>query len=177
MYAKYRFLSRDDVHSHFRMAAFGRLTSNNSHLHQEELETVGQNSGWESGIIATQLLHKVALSSSLSVEQVWDNAGGSKLPVGVDRSAVNYTFSVGKLMLPKAYTTYQQTNFNLMLEFMGQRLNGSGKSYLDFAPSVQFIIHSQARLDLAYRQQIYSQMDRQMRSLWLLKLEYTFFTL
>jgi hypothetical protein len=36
VYAKYRFLSNDGIQKHFRMAAFGRFSFNNSDIHQEE---------------------------------------------------------------------------------------------------------------------------------------------
>lgn len=62
-----------------------------------------------------------------------------------------------------------------MLEFLGQWLNHTGKSYLDIAPSLQFIINSQARIDLAYRQELYSTMLRTAPNGVILKLEYTFF--
>jgi hypothetical protein len=39
-----------------------------------------------------------------------------------------------------------------MVEFVGQTINENGKSYLDVVPAIQFIINSQARVDLAYRQ-------------------------
>jgi hypothetical protein len=39
-----------------------------------------------------------------------------------------------------------------MVEFVGQTINENGKSYLDVVPAIQFIINSQARFDLAYRQ-------------------------
>ncbi len=37
IYAKYRFLSNDDVQKHFRMAGYGRYSFNNSDIHQEEI--------------------------------------------------------------------------------------------------------------------------------------------
>ena len=78
-------------------------------------------------------------------------------------------------MLPKIYTSYKQTNVNLMLEFLGQRLNENKKSYLDIAPSIQFIINSQARVDFGYRKQLYSTMERTAPNGMVLKFEYTFF--
>lgn len=177
LYTKYRFLSNDRVHSHFRMAAYARASMNNSHIHQEEIETMGQNSGYELGIIATQLLHKVAISSSVSYERALDNGKINKFPSTHSNSAVNYTFSIGKLMLPKEYKNYDQTNMNLMLEFIGQRLNTNGKSFLDIAPSVQFIIKSQARIDLGYRYQLYSNMVRTASSAWVVRFEYNLFNL
>ena len=64
-YAKYRFLSNDDVHSHFRMAAFGKIAAignppslyaNNKYYNSDEIDLDGNNSGFLSGVVATQLL-------------------------------------------------------------------------------------------------------------------------
>jgi hypothetical protein len=175
LYAKYRFFSKDDLKSHFRMALYGRYSLNRADIHQQELETMGHNTGYEAGFISTQLLHKVALSSSLSYERALDNKPDYIFPKTESNSALNYTFSVGKLMLPKTYTSFKQTNVNLMIELLGQRLNSNQKSYLDIAPSVQFIINSQARIDLAYRQELYSTMQRTAPNGVILKFEYTFF--
>ncbi len=174
-YAKYRFLSKDELQSHFRMALYGRYSLNRADIHQQEIETMGHNTGYELGLIGTQLLHKIALSSSVSYERALDNNPGYKFPTTESKSAINYTFSAGKLLLPKVYTDYKQTNMNFMLEFLGQRLNENGKSYLDIAPSVQFIINSQARIDIGYRQQLYSTMKRTAPNGIVLKFEYTFF--
>lgn len=174
LYAQYKFLNNDEVKKHFRMAIYGRTSFNNSDIHQEEIETVGHNSGYEFGVIATQLLHKVALSSSLSFERALNNKN-YEFPNEWSNSAMNYTFSVGKLILPKKYTSYDQTNFNLMLEFLGQRLNENGKSYLDIAPSVQFIIKSRARIDLGYRHELYSEMLRTAPNGFVVRFEYNFY--
>ena len=175
LYAKYRFFSKDDLKKHFRMALYGRYSFNRADIHQQEIETMGHNTGYEAGFIATQLLHKVAISSSLSYERAFDNKPNYKFPITESNSAMNYTLSVGKLMLPKVYTSYKQVNVNLMLELLGQRLNDNKKSYLDIAPSVQFIINSQARIDVAYRQELYSTMIRTAPNGVILKFEYTFF--
>lgn len=175
LYAKYRFLSNDDIHSHFRMATYGRFSLNNSDIHQEEIETMGHNSGYELGLIATQLIHKVAISASVSYEKAMDNGSTYKFPTTQSNSAINYSLSVGKLMLPKEYKSYNQTNLNLMVEFLGQSLS-NGKSFLDIAPSLQFIIKSQARVDLGYRYQLYNNMIRTAPNGFILKLEYTLFS-
>lgn len=174
IYAKYRFLSNDEVHQHFRMAAFGRASFNNALVHQEEIETMGHNSGFEGGITATQLLHKIALSSSVSYEKAVFNNTPS-LFATQPSNAINYTFSIGKLMLPKEYKNYNQTNVNLMLELLGQKLVGSSKSYLDVAPSIQFIFNSVARIDVGYRKQLYSNIERTSENIFVIKLEYNFF--
>lgn len=174
LYARYRFLSNDDLHRHFRMAVYGRLSFNNSDIHQDEIETNGHNSGYETGIIATQLLHKTALSASLSVEKARDN-NTYKFPSTQASTAVNYSMSYGKLMLPKEYTSFKQTNFNLMVEMLGQVLPENGKAYLDLAPSIQFIFNSQARLDAGYRVQLVNSMERTAPNGFLLRLEYLLF--
>jgi hypothetical protein len=176
-YAKYRVFSIDDIHSHFRIAVYGRASFNNSDIHQEEIETMGHNSGFETGLVATQLINKLAISSSISFEKALDNTSKNPFPNSQSNSATNYTLSFGKLVYPKVYTSLSQTNINLMLEFIGQKLNQNSKSYLDVVPSIQFIINSQARIDFAYRQQIYSDMLRTAPNGIYLKLEYTFFNI
>ncbi|MCY7291044.1 MAG: hypothetical protein LH615_02570, partial [Ferruginibacter sp.] len=150
VYAKYRFFSVDDLQQHFRMAAFGRYSFNNSDIHQDEINTMGHNSGYEAGLVATQLIKKVAINVSGSYEQALNNTIVNKFPTGQSNNATNYTLSFGRLMYPNKYKNFKQTNINLMMEFMGQTLNNNGKSFLDVVPSLQFIINSQARIDVAY---------------------------
>lgn len=176
-YTKYRFLSTDDLHSHFRMAAFGRYSFNNADIHQEQLEIMGQNTGFETGIVATQLIKKVAISASVSFEKAFDNKPDYKFPATQSDNATNYTLSFGRLMYPKKYTNFKQTNINTMVEFVGQTLNENGKSYLDVVPSIQFIINSQARIDVAYRHELYSSMLRSAPNGFYLNLEYNFFNI
>ena len=175
LYAKYRFFSEDAKQSHFRMALFARASKNRADIHQDEIETMGHNTGYEAGFIATKLLHKVAISSTISYERAFDNKPGYIFPATQSNSAMNYTFSLGKLMLPKVYTSYNQTNVNLMFELIGQRLNGNQKSFLDIGPSIQFIVRSQARFDIGYRRQLYSTMERTAPNGFILKFEYLFF--
>ena len=135
---------------------------------------MGMNSGYEAGLVATQLIKKVALSSTVSYGHAFDN-NNYNFPDTQGNSALNYTFSVGKLMYPKKYTSFKQTNINTMLEFVGQTITENGKSYLDVVPSIQFIINSQARVDFGYKKELYSSMERLTSDGFLLKLEYTFF--
>ena len=177
LYAKYRVFSTDDMHSHFRLAAYGRYSKNNADIHQEEVETMGHNTGYELGLVATQLKNKTAISGSTSYERALDNRPNYKFPNTQSHHAINYTLSVGKLMYPKSYYSLKQTNINLMCELLGQTLSPNGRSYLDVVPSVQFIIRSQARIDIAYRKQLYSTMLRTAPNGFMIKLEYTFFNI
>ncbi|MEY4834419.1 hypothetical protein [Flavobacterium sp.] len=176
-YTKYRFYSTDDLNSHFRLAAYGRYSFNNADIHQEQIEILGHNSGFETGLIATKLIKKVAISSSISFEKALDNKPSYPFPDNIGDNATNYTLSFGKLMYPKKYTNYKQTNINLMVEFVGQTINENGKSYLDVMPAVQFIFNSQARLDFAYRQELVSSMIRSAPNGFYFNLYYTFFDL
>ena len=174
-YGKYRFYTKDEVYRHFRLAAFGRVTYNNSPVGREEIELNGFNSGYQLGWIATQLLHKQALSSSLYFTQALDNAGGNKYPSIQPDKAINASISAGRLLLPKNYTGYGQTNVNIMAELLWQHLIGSGKSYLDIAPSVQFIFNSQLRVDLGYRKELYGNLTRVSANGCILRIEYLLF--
>lgn len=176
-YTKFRFYSSDDLNSHFRLAAYGRYSFNNSDIHQEQIEILGHNSGFETGIIATKLIKKVAISSSVSFEKVLDNKPNYSFPDNIGDNATNYSLSFGKLMYPKKYTNYKQTNINLMVEFVGQTINENGKSYLDVMPAVQFIFNSQARLDFAYRHELINSMVRTAPNGFYFNLYYTFFNL
>jgi hypothetical protein len=176
-YLKYRFLSVDEVHNHFRMAAFGRLSVNTSDIHQMAIDFNGHSSGYEAGLVATQLINKVAISASVSGLHATDNGNEKFLYGDQNRNAVNYTLSVGKLMLPKEYTSYNQTNVNFMVELLGQSNTGNGYNYLDVAPAVQFIIASRMRVDLGYRYPLVDRLQRTAPKGYIVKLEYNIFNL
>jgi len=159
------------------MAVFGRYSFNNADIHQEQIEILGHNKGFEGGFVATKLIKKLAISSSVSFEKAFDNKPDYPFPDNMGDNATNYTLSFGKLMYPKKYTSFKQTNINFMVEFVGQTINENGKSYLDVVPAIQFIFNSQARLDLAYRQELMSSMVRSAPNGFYFNLYYTFFDL
>jgi hypothetical protein len=176
LYAKYRFYSKDEVHSHFRMAAYTRASFNNSDIHQPVIDLNGHNSGIETGLIATKLINKLALSAGAVHLYAADNSRGNKFIYGNNnRHAAGYHFSIGKLMLPKEYTGYHQTNMNLMLETLGQTNLKTGKSFVDLAPSLQLIILSRMRVDIGYRFAILKDLQRTASNGALLRLEYNIF--
>lgn len=176
IYARYRFLSNDAIQKHFRMAVFGTISFNNSDIHQEEINMYGHNTGFEAGIVATQLLHKVALSSTVSIVKASDNGVNNKYVYGLNNSrAVNYSFSAGKLMLPTEYRDYRQTNINLMAETLCQVNTGSGKYYFDIASTVQFIFNSESRIDIGFRKQISSNLLRTAPNGFFIRIEHVLF--
>ncbi len=178
IYGKYRFYSEDEVHSHFRMAAFGRYSFNNSIIDEEAINLNGYNSGFETGIVVTKLLNKFAFSASTSFMHATDNRNGHTFYYGNNlRNAIGYTISVGKLLLPKEYTSYRQTNLNAMVEFLGQVNTGSNRGYLDMAPSLQLIINSVARIDVGQRIKLSGNLQRTAPGGTFVRLEYNLFNL
>ncbi|QEC77182.1 hypothetical protein [Mucilaginibacter ginsenosidivorax] len=177
VYAKYRFLSIDTVQQHFRGAAFVKLASINNPVPNQEITLEGDNSGLQSGVVFTQLLHKLAISGSAGYIRAFDNAGGHALPEFQARNAIAYTLSAGYLLLPRHYRDYSQTNMNLYVELLGKTNPGHVQSYLDVAPAVQFIFNSLCRLDFSYRAPLYNAMERNSKNMYLVRLEYNFFNL
>ncbi|MBA2250330.1 MAG: hypothetical protein H0W12_09070 [Chitinophagaceae bacterium] len=175
IYGKYRFFNVDGIQKHFRVSAYGRASLNVAENHDEAIDLTGHNSGWEGGVVATQLLHKVAVSSGVSFLHAFDNSKNKFIYGDNNRDAINYTLSVGGLILPKEYTSYKQTNLNLILEFLNQYNVGSGSYYIDVAPAMQLIFNSKSRLDVGYRTQLSSTLYRSAPNGFFVRLEYNFF--
>jgi hypothetical protein len=177
VYAKYRFLSIDTVQQHFRGAFFAKLSSINNPIANREITLEGDNSGAQGGVVFTQLLHKLALSGSVSYLHAFDNRGNYGFPADQARNAAAYTLSGGYLLLPRNYRDYKQVNLNLYVELLGKTNPGHQESYLDVAPALQLIFNSTCRLDFSYRTPIYNDMQRNTQNMYLIRLEYNFFNL
>jgi hypothetical protein len=177
LYAKYRFLSNDDVHKHFRMAAFTTVAYSRNPLQYNELNLMGDHSGMQAGIIATQLWNKLAVSGSASLIEVFDASRNDKdVPQQYAYQSLNYSLSAGYLVLPVVYKDYNQTNLNVYAELLaGQNLDWEYEKYfIDLAPSVQLIFNSTAKLNLSYRFQLKSDIYRNMKDYWMFSFEYIF---
>ena len=199
LYAKYRLFSQDGIHSHFRLAAYGKIaainnpnvtTNTSKHyisdgsggviIHDiihttvnNEIDIDGTNSGISTGVIATKLLNKLAVSSSIGYLYRLNNLH-NKREVIVPWRAVNYSLSAGYLLFPKEYTSYKQTNINLYTEFLGANTWDNKKYFIDIAPAIQFIINSIARVDIGYRTQLWGNTERMANSTFLVRVEYNF---
>ena len=178
LYAKYRFLSWDDVHQHFRMAAFVAGTYSRNHLDHNEINLMGSDqSGIQAGIIATQLWHKFAISGTASISEVLDEQRWLKIyPQSHCFESFNYTLSAGYLVLPVNYTSYKQTNLNIYAELIGGRnINWAAEKYfVDLAPSVQLIFNSTSKLNIGYRFQLNSDIYRLMKKSFMISYEQIF---
>lgn len=177
IYAKYRFLSNDDVHKHFRMAAFATAAYSRNQLQHNELNLMGDHSGVQAGIIATQLWNKLAVSATISETEVFDwkraNEDWSKQYAF---EALNYSLSAGYLVFPLEYKDYDQTNLNIYAELLGGRnLDWKyEKQFLDLATSMQLIFKSTSKLNLGYRFQLKSDIYRNMKNSWMITYERIF---
>lgn len=173
LYAKYRFLSLDDVHQHFRMAAFAEVAHSVNPAFYEEVSLNGDQSGVLAGIVATQLWRKLAVSSSVSFAQVTTEKP-KFIPEAYPWQALNYSLSAGYLVLPREYTSYRQTNLNVYMELLGQQTLDRKQYYVDLAPALQLIFNSNAKINLGYRFQLNSDMHRMADRSWQLSFEYVF---
>ena len=175
-YIKYRFLSKDDIHKHFRMALFANASKTNAPFHYDEINLKGDKSGIEGGIIATQLWNKFAISTTVSHTQVFHSSRNDEIIYVPDRNyqAMNYSLSAGYLFLPKEYTDYKQTNLNGYIELLAQQTLDRRTWYADLAPAVQIIFNSNAKLNIGYRFQLDGTMQRMSRDSWLVSFERTF---
>jgi hypothetical protein len=176
-YAKYRFLSIDSTHSPFRGAVYAGYAAVNGAISAREISLDGDNTGWQGGIVFTQLLHKLALSGSVSYTKALNNKKGNLLPADFGSESLGYTLSSGLLVYPKSYRSYKQTNVNVYLEFLGKSNLGKKEHVLDAAPAIQFIINSNFRIDVSQRVQVWSSMTRNQKNLLLLRLEYNLFNI
>jgi hypothetical protein len=178
VYAKYRFLSNDDVHKHFRMAVFGLYGYSRNHLDHNEINLMmGEQSGVQAGLVATQLWNKLAISGTVAWNEVLDGLRLEKQYRDLYAyRAVNYSLSAGYLLLPVEYKDYSQTNLNLYVELLGGRnINFPDEKYfVDLAPAVQAIFNSTAKLSAGYRFQLSSDIYRLTKNSFMVSFEYLF---
>lgn len=177
LYAKYRFFSNDAVHQHFRMAAFALGSYSRNKPMYNELNLLGDQSGVQAGVVATQLLHKIAISGTASVTEILNKERWQKETENVYAwRALNYSLSAGYLLFPLNYTNYKQTNVNLYAELLGSRnLDFAPEKYfVDLAPAVQFIFNSTSKLNLGYRFQLSGDVNRLANRGFMVSYEYIF---
>ncbi len=169
-YAQYRFYTKDAMYAHTRMAIYAKaIQSNLQAIHTNAVMLDGEESVQGVGLIVTKLKHKWASSLSMGYlqKQDWSRHYG--------RGAFQYSFSNGLLVYPKRYASYGQTNVNLYMELIGQKLVSGRGQYLDAAPSIQLIFNSQAKLNLGYRFALLEKTNRMTNNSLYLSLDYLFF--
>jgi hypothetical protein len=173
IYTKYRFLSKDDVHRHFRMAAFLSASLSRNPLVYQELSTDGDNDAIQAGVIATQLIRRLAVSGTISHISLAGNP--SKIEYGLPfyRNVFQYSLSGGYLFFPLKYTSYKQVNLNGYLEFIGQFAPSAGAGFIDAAPALQLIFNSTTRVNFGARFQLTGDFHRMANQSLFLSVEHS----
>lgn len=173
---KYRFLSVDGLQRHFRMAAYFEGSLTRIPFHYEEITLMGDKTGVELGLIATQLWHKLAVSGSIGRTEVLDPSRYDDRIYFPQRQyqSLNYSLSAGYLLLPREYRDYKQPNLNVYLELLGQRLVGTDLFFVDLAPAMQLILNSRTKINVGRRYQLQGNMQRMARQSWLVSVETSF---
>lgn len=183
LYFKYRFYTYDSQREHLRLAIFGEATwTKTTHHEAEPNVNMLDNSGFATGLIATYLKNKFAISMTAGYTYPIgffnyapdDIVGLPDIPQYVKFGpSLDYRLSMGYLLYPKRYKSFDQTNFNIYLEFIGKKYSstivkvfyGQDNAYwlqnnlypiglqkgafLDISPGVQAIIRSNTRIDFA----------------------------
>jgi hypothetical protein len=169
-YAQYRFYTKDAMYAHTRLAFYAKsIQTNRKAVHTNAVLLDGEESVKGAGFIITQLKHKWASSLTMGYvqKQVWSQHYG--------RGAFQYSFSNGLLVYPKRYSSFGQTNINLYLEILGQKLLSGRGQYLDAAPSIQMIFNSQAKVNLGYRFALLEKTNRMTNNSLYLSVDYLLF--
>jgi hypothetical protein len=203
LYGKWRFYTDDKPHQHLRMALFGEYDAATQSV-SHETYMMGVKNGATLGVVGTLLLNRTALSLTAS----WF----APLPLGARTAAatlesniLNYSLSVGQLLLPVRYTSYEEVNLNVYVEALGMvydnlyhghqlRLDVPGgvlhteysrrAHVLMLAPAIQCIVDSRMKIDLSARLPIVTtntmtdnrqQQDVFRRAMLVLGVEYYFF--
>jgi hypothetical protein len=158
------------------MAVFADASHTNAPFHYDEITLMGDKSGVEAGLIATQLWNKLAVSATVSHTQLLDHSRNDKVIYVPERSyeSLNYSLSAGYLLFPKEYTDYKQLNINFYAALLAQQTLDQQKHYVDLAPALQFIFNSNLKLNIGYRFQVSGNMQRMATSQWLVSFERTF---
>ncbi len=174
LYTKYRFYSNDAPHQHFRAAVYAQGSWSNNPLVYQELNLDGDNSGFQIGIVGTQLVNKFAVSGGVSYVRQLERINKIEFFRGFSNEAVQYNLSMGYLLFPFSYKSIKQTNLNLYCEFLGQKNTDIDVGFLDIAPSLQFIFNSKARVNMGGRFQLQGTAHRMADRSVFLSLEYYF---
>jgi len=182
-YAKYRFLSLDGENNHFRAALYGEYSYLKTAHDEAEPTLLDDTKGYGGGVITTYLNHHFATSftGGFIIPSVYYGSIPdliSSLPSlnakVIYGDGYNYDLSFGYLMFPAEYKSYDQTNWNVYMEFLGKSYNAAevqvatlqnpnsyytinninnhalkAGHYIEAYPGLQSIIKSNLRIDFS----------------------------
>ena len=129
VYAKYRFLSKDEEKQHLRMAAYAEYGFMKVAHDEGEPNLQEDTRGFGAGVITTVLKDRFAASliGGFILPGNYKGVvpdfipGLPGIPATVQYGkAVNYSLSLGYRLLPKVYRGYKEANVNLYIELLGK---------------------------------------------------------
>ena len=162
LYSKQRILTTDKQKYHTRLSSFIKYSYHDNKFMKDNLDIEIQDTGFEFGIIGTQLINKLAISVTSAVTRISNidekyTSGSTVKWQSINLNTIQNSISAGYLLFPRKYKSYKQTNFNLYLEYLTNTILTKGfpdrydKFSSTLAPGIQFIIMSRSRLDFSYK--------------------------
>jgi len=182
-YAKYGIYQDDWQNGHFRVAAYAEYSLLNTAHDEAEPTLLDDTKGFGAGVITTYLEHHFAVSftGGMILPSVYRGtipdqfAGLPGVPAIINYSnAYNYSLSFGYLLMPDKYKNYDETNWNIYLEFLGKSYGAAqmqvanilspsqfyyvyapyntalqAGQYVEVYPGVQCIVRSDLRIDFS----------------------------
>lgn len=174
-YSKCRLFSFDGNDSHFRIALYGEYSTSKVAHDEAEPNLVGDNGGYGGGFIVTRLKGRLAVSftggviipDSYAESRTMPHFGSYIFTNTIEYGrAVKYDLSIGYLLYPSQYESYNQANYNIYLELIGRSYEGAkitqngevaeiaspalmAGNYIEARPGIQKIFNSNTRLDLS----------------------------
>ena len=160
--SKQRILTTDKQKYHTRLSSFIKYSYHDNKFMKDNLDIEIQDTGFEFGIIGTQLINKLAISVTSAVTRISNidekyTNGSTVKWQSINLNTIQNSISAGYLLFPRKYKSYKQTNFNLYLEYLTNTIltKDFPDRYYKFsstiAPGIQFIIMSRSRLDFSYK--------------------------
>ena len=154
-YSKQRIYTTDKQKNHTRLSSFLKYSFHKDNFMKDNIDLDLQNKGFELGLIGTQLIKKLAISITSAYTRANDiNDDSNNL---INLSTFKNSLSAGYLLLPRKYKSYNQTNFNLYLEYLTNTVMNKtfpvryNRFSSTLAPGLQFVILSRSRLDFSYK--------------------------
>ena len=162
LYSKQRILTTDKDKYHTRLSSFIKYSYHENKFMKDNLDLELQDTGFELGLIGTQLIKKLAISITSGFTRISNIdekfiQGTTVKWQKINLNTFKNSISAGYLLFPRKYKSYNQTNFNLYLEYITNTIitkdfpSRYNKFSSTLAPGIQFILLSRSRLDFSYK--------------------------
>ena len=162
LYSKQRILTTDKQKYHTRLSSFIQYSYHEDKFMKDNLDLGLQDTGFELGLIGTQLINKLAISITSGITRISNidekfTQGSTVKWQKTNLNTFKNSISAGYLLFPRKYESYRQTNFNLYIEYLTNTILNKefpvryDKFSSTFAPGIQFILLSRSRLDFSYK--------------------------